>query len=392
MSSDAKEAVAACTGCGLCLPSCPTYALWGDELDGPRGRLRLAGQVLDGAPSDAARTRLDRCLGCQACVEVCPVGVRYDLALESARAALGPKDERQRRWLRVLSDRRFAPVAGSRLGSLAAWWIRRLGRTWLAPLWPRRGRPQPLGAGPTAGPVRARVTTFDGCSAALVPEVATAVGAALAAEGVKATAAVGVGCCGAIDRAAGEADGARAKTAALAERLSGEEPVVVHSTGCTRHLRSAARLFSEDDPRRAPVAALAGRVGDWIEIVDQLGPVAPLDPLETRAIWGDPCSLRRGGVAAAAVQRVLGRIAGLDFAAPVGAGGCCGGPLPFSAFEPGVAAAVAQVRLAEIDRSGADFAVVADPGCLLQLDRHRRTGLPVVHAAELYAAQVRRTP
>ena len=82
-----RAAASDCVHCGFCLPACPTYQLWGEEMDSPRGRIHLMAQILDGAPvGDAAREHLDRCLGCMACLPACPSGVHYDRLIEGARA------------------------------------------------------------------------------------------------------------------------------------------------------------------------------------------------------------------------------------------------------------------------------------------------------------------
>src|SRR5277367_2842999 len=81
-----RSAVKDCVHCGFCLPACPTYQLWGEEMDSPRGRIHLVSQLLEGAPlTDAAAAHFDRCLGCMACVTACPSGVQYDQIIEAAR-------------------------------------------------------------------------------------------------------------------------------------------------------------------------------------------------------------------------------------------------------------------------------------------------------------------
>jgi glycolate oxidase iron-sulfur subunit len=81
-----RSAVKDCVHCGFCLPACPTYSLWGEEMDSPRGRIHLVSQLLDGAPlTPATAEHFDRCLGCMACMTACPSGVQYDQIIEAAR-------------------------------------------------------------------------------------------------------------------------------------------------------------------------------------------------------------------------------------------------------------------------------------------------------------------
>jgi glycolate oxidase iron-sulfur subunit len=81
-----REVAKDCVHCGFCLPACPTYQLWAEEMDSPRGRIYLVNQILDGAElSSAAAEHFDRCLGCMACMTACPSGVQYDQLIEAAR-------------------------------------------------------------------------------------------------------------------------------------------------------------------------------------------------------------------------------------------------------------------------------------------------------------------
>src|SRR5881275_1553173 len=84
-----RELLDDCVHCGFCLPSCPTYQLWGEEMDSPRGRIYLMKQVVDGEPLDqTVMTHMDNCLGCMSCVTACPSGVKYDALIESTRAEI----------------------------------------------------------------------------------------------------------------------------------------------------------------------------------------------------------------------------------------------------------------------------------------------------------------
>ena len=102
-----REVAKDCVHCGFCLPACPTYQLWAEEMDSPRGRIYLVNQILDGAELTAtAAEHFDRCLGCMACMTACPSGVQYDQLIEAARVwteeargGLGPAPAKSRRGL-----------------------------------------------------------------------------------------------------------------------------------------------------------------------------------------------------------------------------------------------------------------------------------------------------
>ncbi len=310
-------AAADCVHCGFCLPACPTYQLWGEEMDSPRGRINLISQVLDGAPvSESVTTHLDRCLGCMACVTACPSGVRYNELIEAARAwpqkpAAGPepgpaqspappaaaaRSLRERavrnaifatfpypRRLRALSG----PLRAAQRAGLDRLVQRRLVTRYapelasslrLAPPAPdRRGgvfrrdrptaRPGRLTARPgrlparvpAAAPRRAVVGMLTGCvQQVFFPEVNAATARVLAAEGCDVIIPPGQGCCGALSLHAGRAaEAARfaEQTIATFER-EGVDAVVVNSAGCG----SAMKEFGATFARTAPDSAV--RAGD----------------------------------------------------------------------------------------------------------------------------------
>jgi len=301
-------AAADCVHCGFCLPACPTYQLWGEEMDSPRGRIHLISQVLDGAPvSESVTTHLDRCLGCMACVTACPSGVRYNELIEAARAwpqerAAGPepgpaqspapaagtaRSLRERavrnaifatfpypRRLRALSgplraaqrtglDRlvqrrlvtRYAPELASSL-RLAPQAPARRGRL------DRRGRPGRLGQPaarqgrlparvPAAAPRRAVVGMLTGCvQQVFFPEVNAATARVLAAEGCDVIIPPGQGCCGALSLHAGRAAEATRfaeETIATFER-EGVDVVVVNSAGCGSAMKEFGATFARTAP------------------------------------------------------------------------------------------------------------------------------------------------
>ena len=92
-----RELISDCVHCGFCLPTCPTYALWGEEMDSPRGRIDLMKAGLQGAPmTDTMVQHFDACLGCMACVTACPSGVQYDKLIEATRPQIERRYERSR--------------------------------------------------------------------------------------------------------------------------------------------------------------------------------------------------------------------------------------------------------------------------------------------------------
>ena len=301
-------AAADCVHCGFCLPACPTYQLWGEEMDSPRGRINLISQVLDGAPvSESVTTHLDRCLGCMACVTACPSGVRYNELIEAARAwpqkpAAGPepgpaqspappagtaRSLRERavrnaifatfpypRRLRALSG----PLRAAQRAGLDRLVQRRLVTRYapelasslrLAPPAPdRRGgafrrdrptaRPGRLPARvPAAAPRRAVVGMLTGCvQQVFFPEVNAATARVLAAEGCDVIIPPGQGCCGALSLHAGRAaEAARfaEQTIATFER-EGVDVVVVNSAGCGSAMKEFGATFARTAPDGAVCA------------------------------------------------------------------------------------------------------------------------------------------
>ena len=323
-------AAADCVHCGFCLPACPTYSLWGEEMDSPRGRIHLISQVLDGAPvSESVTTHMDRCLGCMACMTACPSGVRYNELIEAARAwptepgtepSSGPaqapagstgRTARTARTARSLRDRavraaifatfpypkrlralsgplRAAQRAGiDRLAqrSPATRYAPELAASLrLAPPAPaRRGgpgtRPGKLPARvPAATPRRAVVGMLTGCvQQVFFPEVNAATARVLAAEGCDVIIPPAQGCCGALSLHAGRAaEAARfaEQTIATFER-EGVDAVVVNSAGCGSAMKEYGAVFARTasgsaHPLAGRAAAFSATVRDLSEFLAEL--------------------------------------------------------------------------------------------------------------------------
>src|SRR6266705_2408845 len=305
-----------CVHCGFCLPSCPTYVLWGEEMDSPRGRIYLMDIGLEGEPMNDEMVRhFDQCLGCMACVTSCPSGVQYDKLIEATRAQVERRHPRTRRdrafralvfslfpyprRLRLLrGPLRLAQRAGLRTLLRRAGVERmlpdRLGsmQTLLPDLGPMEKVPEVT---PPAGAPRARAGILVGCvQSVFFPQVNAATARVLAAEGCEVVAPPGQGCCGALSLHSGreaEAGAFARRTIAVFEQ-AGVDAVVVNSAGCGSAMKEYERLLGGADGGWAERAAeMSGKVRDLTEFLAELGPTAPRHPLPVTAAYHDACHL-----------------------------------------------------------------------------------------------------
>jgi glycolate oxidase iron-sulfur subunit len=434
-----------CVHCGFCLPACPTYQLWGEEMDSPRGRIHLITQILDGAePSPAAALHLDRCLGCMACVPVCPSGVRYDRLIEAARAwaapagragpgaggppALLPPRALRERIARAAIFATFPYPARLRLALASLHVLQRAGldrrlagsaalNRFLPELAAAlRVAPRPGAAGasgarrattqtpvPAAGQCRARVAVLTGCAQRVFfPGVNQATIRVLAAEGCEVIVPQGQGCCGALSlhggRTAEAARFARATIAALDG--PGIDAVIVNAAGCGSAMKEYGQLLSAD-PARAEraaaqrAAAFSAKVRDLTEFLAGLGPVAVRHPLPVRAAYHDPCHLGHAQRITAEPRDLLAAIPGLELAEIPDGAVCCGSAGIYNLIQPEPAAELGHRKAAAIRQTGADLLVSANPGCLLQISAALAADgspMPVAHIAEVLDASIRGLP
>ena len=257
-----------CVHCGFCLPTCPTYVLWGEEMDSPRGRIYLMKEGLEGEPmTDSMVGHFDACLGCMACVTACPSGVQYDTLIEQTRAQVERHHERpaQEKALRGLIFALFPHPRGSgccavRCARMQAHRPRpraaayrparpHLARTW--PRWsasrPRLGRPEPLPEHIAAtGTRRATVGLLTGCvQGAFFPGVNAATARVLRAEGCDVVVPRSQGCCGALSVHNGREEEAQGYARALDRRLR------VQRRRARRRQRGRLRLLDEGVRRAA---------------------------------------------------------------------------------------------------------------------------------------------
>ncbi|MBV9139994.1 MAG: 4Fe-4S dicluster domain-containing protein [Pseudonocardiales bacterium] len=404
-----------CVHCGFCLPSCPTYVLWGEEMDSPRGRLHLMNTGLEGEPLSASMVgHFDACLGCMACVSACPSGVRYDTLIADTRAQVQRRYERPRRerllraaifWLFPYPRRLRAlrgPLALYQRSGLDRW-LRRTGLAdrlpptlrvmeSLAPRLTRRQRlPQRV---PAAGRRRAVVGMLTGCvQDALFPEVNAATARVLAAEGCDVVIPRGQGCCGALSQHMGREDEAISFARALIEcfEAAGVDHVVVNAAGCGSAMKDYAHLLRDDPDYAQRARAFVERTRDVSELLVELGPLAPRHPLELTVAYHDACHLGHAQGIRSQPRQLLRAIPGLTLTEIAEADLCCGSAGVYNLLHPGPATELGDRKARNVLATGASVLVTANPGCLMQIAASaRRLGgqLRLAHTVTVLDASI----
>jgi len=415
MTAPQRELIDDCVHCGFCLPHCPTYQSWGEEMDSPRGRIDLMRGLRTGkmqlTPTVAAH--FDRCLGCMACVTACPSGVRYDVLIEETRAYV------EQNYRRGLFDRlhrgmifQLFPYPG-RLRAMVAlllvyvytglrWLVRHSGLLKLLP--PRLRQlealqppvtPHNLFARlpervPAAGEKRHTVALVAGCVQRVFnPGVNEATLRVLAAEGCEVIVPRGQGCCGALSMHAGREHESLAFARDLIERFS-REPVdfiLINAAGCGSHLKDYARLFPKD-PRAQQFAA---KVRDINEFLAALPPRAPRRPLQLRIAMHDACHLAHAQRITAQPRALLGGIPGVTLLEVPDGGQCCGSAGIYNLVQPDSSEQIGQRKVDNVLATEADLIASANPGCTLQMQkilRERGKHLPAAHPIEILDASI----
>ncbi|MEL7369315.1 MAG: heterodisulfide reductase-related iron-sulfur binding cluster, partial [Myxococcota bacterium] len=355
------DRVADCVHCGFCLPTCPTYVLWGRETDSPRGRIHLIKMALDGEVplDDSFRQHFDNCLGCMGCLSSCPSGVEYDALLEATRPQLERRspasapDRRFRRFILALFPYRgrlrwaaffawLAQKTGLQAGLRAIGLFERLPPRWraleaLAPpvqlFKALLGMPKPR----RVDTPRARVAVLEGCvQSVFFPDVNRATLDVLAAEQIEVIPVPRQGCCGALENHAGADDEARRKVRALIERFEGVQIdyVVVNAAGCGSALKTADRLFAEDDPFYPRAKAFTRKIKDALELIFDLGPQALLRPLPARVAYHDACHLAHAQGIRHPPRALLARIPELELVEIPDPDICCGSAGIYNLMQP----------------------------------------------------------
>ncbi len=381
-----------CVHCGLCLPTCPTYDLLGDERDSPRGRLFQMKALADGAisPDDPALHRhLSRCLDCRACETACPSDIQYGRILEQTRAALAPSPQAQVGRALLLDGifghpQRLA-AAGLALRAYQRYGIgraaRRAGLFRLLParlgqleslLPPAQGPvlPAPLPLLASARPPRrARVGLVTGCvMAQLFAGTTAATMRVLAANGCDVAIPRRQGCCGALHMHAGAPEQTRALARRLIDRFDPDlDAVIVNAAGCGAMLKEYGRLLSDDPAYAERARAFAARVRDVSEFLVDLPLRPPMGRLDARVTYQDACHLRHAQGLARQPRALLASIAGLELIEMEGAATCCGSAGIYNVTQYDLSMQVLERKMERVAASGARIVAVGNPGCQMQL-------------------------
>ncbi|MBK1673502.1 glycolate oxidase iron-sulfur subunit [Ectothiorhodospira shaposhnikovii] len=383
--AEADRILRSCVHCGFCNATCPTYQLRGDELDGPRGRIYLIKQVLEGEPpSRRTQQHLDRCLTCLNCMTTCPSGVDYRHLVEIGREQV----ERQvaRPWTDRLQRRLLRQILPNRmLFSL----LLRTGQA-LRPLLPgslRRRIPERhhRGSWPPPSHVR-RMLVLQGCvQPALQPDIDAALARLLNRLDISLIPTQG-GCCGAIDMHLNAEDAARDRArrnidAWWPQVTAGIEAILVTASGCGTHVRDYGHLLREDPDYRDKALRVSELTRDPCEILnpEDIRRLA-VDGRNRTVAFHPPCSLQHGLKLGGRVEALL-RSAGFQLLPVAESHLCCGSAGTYSLLQPDLAAPLRQRKLEHLERDGPQLIATANIGCQTHLQAG--TDTPVVHWIKL---------
>jgi glycolate oxidase iron-sulfur subunit len=404
-----------CVHCGLCLPSCPTYAELGQEPDSPRGRIYLIKALADGriGLSDTTAEHLSLCLGCRACESACPSGVQYGHLIEAGRAELETKRPGSplRRLVRRAAFDMLLPrpallraVAGALRfyqGSGLQGLVRASGVLRLFPATLRASEallpplPPPGRGGalpeviPAQGTMRGRVGLLQGCvqDAVFRPHNEATI-RCLTRQGFEVRVPRTQGCCGALHAHAGEPARARtlARAAITAFEAADVEAVVVNAAGCGAHMKAYGHLLRHDPAWAERAAAFARKVVDVTELLARAPLATPLGPLPMKATYHDPCHLAHGQQVRSAPRALLRAVPGLELVELAEAEMCCGSAGIYNLTQPEMATRLLHRKVSHILATGAGAVVTANPGCILQIQsglRAHGSAARVMHLVEV---------
>jgi glycolate oxidase iron-sulfur subunit len=384
---EAEAILRKCVHCGFCNATCPTYQVLGDELDGPRGRIYLIKQLLEGgAVTESTQLHLDRCLTCRNCETTCPSGVEYGHLLEIGRQLVEervarPVAARAFRWLlkEGLTSPLFAPAL--KAGQLLRGWLpRRLRDKVPAP----RSTPVSVGVREHAR----KVLLFEGCvQPAMIPNIDAATVRVLDAAGIQAITVKGAGCCGAMRSHLGDSSGGLADVRRNIDAwwslvsTGAVESIVVNASGCSQMIKEYGYALRHDPEYAAKAARIAALTRDLCEFLPEFARSLAdrIRPLGRPLVFHPPCTLQHG-------QKLRGveselKALGFEVRTPSDAHLCCGSAGTYSLVQPALAYELRDRKLKSIAALEPNCIVSANIGCIQHLQSG--TATPVRHWVEV---------
>jgi glycolate oxidase iron-sulfur subunit len=414
-----QKIIDTCVHCGFCLPTCPTYVLWNEEMDSPRGRIYLIKMAAEGKAAMTPQWvgHFDACLGCMACMTACPSGVDYGKLIESTRAQIERKPVRgvgERLWRRLI----FASF--TKLGMLRAmlWPLlayQRLGvRSLLRSVGLLRALPQKLRSMeallPTllarervaemtaaVGGKRRRVGLLLGCvQREFLPQVNAATARVLAAEGCEVVAPAQQGCCGALLVHAGEEEAALELARKMIDtfEVAGVDTIVTNAAGCGSNVKDYGHLLRDDAKYAERARAFSAKCRDVTEVLAELGPQRTTPgALPLRVAYHDACHLQHAQAVRVQPRALLAAIPGLTLLEIPESAICCGSAGIYNLVQPDAAAELGERKARLVAELQPDIVATGNPGCLLQLQSELAkigSKAKVVHTIQVLDAALRR--
>ncbi len=387
---EAEAILRACVHCGFCTATCPTYQLLGDELDGPRGRIYLIKQVLEGKePTEKTQLHLDRCLTCRNCETTCPSGVMYGRLVDIGRKIVEDKVPRRlpdrllRTALKEGVSRKWVFTPAMKAGQM------------LRPILPgalKNKVPARGGSGTWPSRRHARkMILLNGCvQPAMAPNINSATARVFDALDVELIVAAREGCCGAIrfhlnDHDAGLNDMRRNIDAWWPHVEAGAEAIVMTASGCGSTVKDYGHLLERD----AKYAEKARRISELTKDLSEILPAfeAQLRQLagkiERRVAYHPPCTLQHGQRIRGAVEQLLTGL-GVEVKLCQDSHLCCGSAGTYSVLHPHIANQLRDNKIANLESTQPDLIASANIGCITHLQSG--TALPVMHWIELIDA------
>ncbi|AHY47544.1 Fe-S oxidoreductase [Rubrobacter radiotolerans] len=412
-----KDLISDCVHCGFCLPACPTYVLFGEEMDSPRGRIYLMNKGLTEEPmNDKMVAHFDNCLGCMACVTACPSGVQYDKLIEATRAQV------ERRHERSPDDKAFREMIfqlfpyPSRLRAAAAPMrlykkfgvgekLRRSGIMGLLPkrlqameaLLPDLPEEEKIPeVTPPRGEKRYRVGILTGCvQRVFFSRVNAATVRVLAAEGCEVVAPEGQGCCGALSTHAGrEEESLRfAKSTIDTFENLDLDYVVINAAGCGSTMKEYGYILRDEPEYAERAERFSASVRDISEFLQEVGTVAERHPLPMTVAYHDACHLSHAQGIKAQPRKTLKEIPGLEVKEIKEGDICCGSAGIYNMVQPESASMLGERKAKNVAATGASMLVTSNPGCTLQIQGSlKKLGhgmMPARHPMEVLDASIR---